>query len=283
MEQDLGAKSPSRLGGPPRTRSVRRGRFRRRSALLWAAAAVVALLLSACGIRQEIRFNADGSGTARIIVRIPYVCPASECGQEAKRLLGGEGAFANAAADAERLPFDVRIEPFEGADRTTQTPDTGYTLSFDFASLEDLEQKLAPDPSTGRSQTSALEFSGMTLEANGDGGFTFTAESVVPTSVVPTGPGTPAVSLDIVLPGAEGKHNAGFVKGAQGGTRFKWTINEPGQPLQASTCSGDSCPGRSTPIMVVVAVAVLAAVVVAFVLRRRARDERSRRGPRHVA
>jgi len=267
MEQDLGAESPSRLGGPPRTRLAPQGRLRRRSAPLWAGAAMVALLLSACQIRQEIRFNADGSGTARVTVEIDKNCRplgTVDCDEKAQRLLGGEGPVAQAKADTESLPFDVRVEPFESP------TETGYTLSFDFASLEDLEQKLAPDPSTGRSQTSALEFSRMTLEANGDGGFTFTAET--------EGSVLGGVPFAIVLPGAEGKHNADVAAGAEGGTRFQWHIGgyvagESTKQLQASTCSRDSCPGSSTPILVVVALAVMVAAVVAF-LRMRKRGGR---------
>ncbi len=76
------------------------------------------------------------------------------------------------------------------------------------------------------------------------------------------------MSLAIVLPGGEGEHNALFAEGAQGGTRFEWQI-EPGQQLQASTCSRGACPGSPTLILVVVAVAVMVAAVVAFVLMRR--------------
>jgi hypothetical protein len=282
MDEDLGAASPSRVGGPPRTGSAPQDRLRRLSPPLWATAAVITLFLSACGIQQEIRFNADGSGTASIMVTIPKECTPPACPEEAKRLLGGEGPFAQAKANAESLPFDVRVvDPFESS-----SSETGYTLSFDFASVEDLEQKLAPDPTSGRSQTSAIEISGITFEANGDGGFTFTAESVEPTS-----PNLPAVLLDIVLPGGEGEHNAVFARGAQGGTRFGWQISEPplvpGQQLQASTCSRGSCPGSSTlgsSTLIVGgwAVAIMVAVVFAFMLRRRQRDERDRRGPEHA-
>jgi len=120
----------------------------------------------------------------------------------------------------------------------------------------------------------------MTFEANGDGGFMFTAET--------EGSVLGGVPFAIVLPGAEGKHNADVAEGAEGGTRFQWHIGgyvagESTKQLQASTCSRGSCPGSSTSILVVVAVAVMFAAVVAFVLMRRQRDERSRRGHRHVA
>jgi hypothetical protein len=85
------------------------------------------------------------------------------CSARAQRLLRREGPVANAKADAEGLPFDVRIEPFErGFVPPDNQPQTGCTLSFDFASLEDLAQKLA-------TQTSALELSGMMFERNGKG------------------------------------------------------------------------------------------------------------------
>jgi len=246
---------------------------------LWLAIVLLPVFLSACQIRQEIRFNADGSGTASVTVGIDKDCRplgTVDCDEKAQRLLGGEGPVAQAKADAERLPFDVRVEPFESP------TETGYTLSFDFASLEDLERKLAPDPTTGRSQTSPFEFSGMAFQTNGDGGFTFTAESVLSVSY------GAEMWLAIVLPGGEGEHNADVAEGAEGGTRFQWLFhgeeNEQysTKQFQASTCSRGSCPRSSTPILVVVAVAVMAAAVFAFVLRRRQRDERSRRGSGQV-
>lgn len=274
MEHDLGSDSTGGLGAPPRTGLAPPCWLRRRSPPLWAAA-VLALLISACRIEQEIRFNADGSGTASVTVGIEEQCLTGpmECSEKAKRLLGGEGPVAQAKADAESLPFDVRVVPFD------RPGESGYTLSFDFSSLEDLEQKLAPDPATGRSQTSAFDFSGMTFEANGDGGFTFTAGSV------PSRPRTVGGAVfTIVLPGAEGEHNADIAEDTESGTRFQWRhMDVPGQQLQASTCSPGSCPGSSTPILVGLAVAVMAAAVFAFALRRRQRDERGLRGPGHVA
>lgn len=133
------------------------------------AVTVLVPLLSACQLRQEIRFDANGSGTASISVGVDKECLTGpmECSAQAKGLLGGDGPVAQAEAEAAMLPFDVRVEPFESGPPDSPT-ETGYTLSFDFASLEDLEEKLV---STGRSRTSAFEFSAMMFEANGDGGF----------------------------------------------------------------------------------------------------------------
>jgi len=89
------------------------------------------------------------------------------CEPLAQRLLGGEGPVGNAETNAESLPINVRVEPFESG-IPQSAPETGYTLSFDFASLEDLEQKLAPESATGNSQTSAFEIAGMTFAPNGD-------------------------------------------------------------------------------------------------------------------
>jgi len=254
---------------------------------------MLALLLSACQVRQEIRFNADGSGTASLTVGIDKDCRpvgAVGCDLVAQRLLGGEGPVANAEANAESLPFEVRVEPFESGPPES-APETGYTLSFDFASLEDLEQKLAPESSTGNSQTSAFEIVGMAFARNGDGGFTFSAElegATVTTRGVYDGGASyyhyddlQEMSFAIVLPGGEGEHNADVSERIDGGTRFQWnfeTGTDPPRQLQASTCSQDACR-RWTPIPLVLAGAIMAAVVFAFVLRRRGRDERSRQGP----
>jgi len=89
------------------------------------------------------------------------------CESLAQRLLSGEGPVANAETNAESLPINVRVEPFESG-IPQSAPETGYTPSFDFASLEDLEQKLAPESATGNSQTSAFEIAGMTFAPNGD-------------------------------------------------------------------------------------------------------------------
>ena len=253
-----------------------RDRLRRLSPPLWAAVTVLALFLSACQIRQEIRFNPDGSGTASVTVGISKTCwpPGAEirCSERAERLLAGEGPVANAEKKAERLPFDVRIEPFEG----NYGNETGYTLSFDFASPEDLQQKLATDPTTGRSQTSALVFSGMTFEPNGDGGFTFTAEvspvaGLVPGSYSPDAPDS--IPLAVVLPGmGVGEHNADVAEDAEGGTRFRWNFEPteewPAQ-LTASTCSRGAC--GSSPLIPAAVAAGLVVVVLALgaLLRRR--------------
>lgn len=248
------------------------------------AAAVVALLLSACQIRQEIRFNVDGSGTATLTVGIDQSCqPPSSCPKRFERLLSGEGPVANAQADAEGLPFDIVIEPFASGPPDSPVDETGYTLSFDFTSLEDLEQKLSPDPSTGRSQTSAFPISGVTFEVNEDKGFTFTARVSVPGG----GPRTSAdhLSFAVVLPGREGEHNATEADDAGGATRFQWNY-EAGQDtttmLKASTCSSggsqegkDACGGSSL-IPVGLVVTLVAAAVFAFALRRRQKDERGR-------
>jgi hypothetical protein len=252
---------------------------------------MLALLLSACQVRQEIRFNADGSGTASLTVGIDKDCQplgGVGCDPVAQRLLGGEGPVANAETNAESLPFDVRVEPFEsGPDG--RGPETGYTLSFDFASLEDLEQKLAPESATGNSQTSAFEIVGLAFARNGDGGFTFTAE-LEGATVTTRYDGRAEyyhyddlqeMSFAIVLPGGEGEHNADVSESVDGRTRFQWNFENPGtdppRQLQASTCSKGACR-RWTPIPLVLAGPVMAAVVFAFVLRRRGRDERSRLG-----
>jgi len=239
---------------------------------------VLALLLSACQIRQAVRFNRDGSGTASVTVGISKTCtPGSSCSERAERLLGGEGPVANAEADAKSLPFDVRIEPFEG----NYGNETGYTLSLDFASLEDLQQKLATDPATGRSQTSALEFSRMAFEPNGEGGFTFTAEvspvaGLVPGSYSPDAPDS--IPFAVVLPGmGAGEHNADAVEDAEGSTRFQWNLQPtedwPVQ-LKASTCPSGAC-GSSLRIPAAVAAGVVLVALVAVVAMRRRRAETS--------
>lgn len=247
--------------------------------LAWPAL-VLALLLSACQIRQEIRFNRDGSGTASVTVGIDKNCQPlgtnQACSDRLERLLGGEGPVANAQALAESLPFDVRIEPFESGPPES-APEIGYTLSFDFASLEDLEQKMRPDPTTGESQTDAFDIRGVTFEANGAGGFAFTAEVSVPEG----GPSSSAdkVSFAVVVPGEEGEHNADVAEEDEGSTRFQWNF-EAGEEwttqLQASTCSRGACPGSSAMILIVVVGVVVIAGVVAFILMRR------RNGRKHL-
>jgi len=221
------------LRDPPRTGSALRDRLRRLSPPLWPAVALLALLLSACQVRQEIRFNADGSGTASITVGIDKDCQplgGVGCDQLARRLLGGEGPVANAETNAESLPFDVRVEPFESGPPES-APETGYTLSFDFTSLEDLEQKLAPESATGNSQTSAFEIVGMAFARNVDGGFTFTAELEGATVTTRYDGGTSyyhyddlqEMSFAIVLPGGDGEHNADVSESVDGGTRSSGT------------------------------------------------------------
>jgi hypothetical protein len=70
--------------GRPRTGSVPRQRLRRPSLLCWPIVVVLALLLSACQLRQETRFNPDGSGTATATVGIDKTCesPDEECAPE---------------------------------------------------------------------------------------------------------------------------------------------------------------------------------------------------------
>jgi len=243
---------------------------------------MLALLLSACQIRQEIRFNADGSGTASVTVGIDRDCQPlgtnQACSDRLERLLGGEGPVANAQALAESLPFDVRIEPFESGPPESAVPEIGYIQAFDFASLEDLEQKMRPDPTTGESQTDAFDIRGMTFEPNGAGGFAFTAKISVPEG----GPSTSwdKVSFAVVIPGEEGEHNADVAEEDESTTRFQWNF-EAGEEwttqLQASTCSRGACPGSSSLILVVVAV-VVAGVVALVVMRREGRREAHSRG-----
>jgi len=299
---------PSSKAGQLRTGLAASDRLHRVTRRLWPAVAVLPLLLSACEIRQEIRFNPDGSGTASVTVGIDKTCqlPDSVCSERAQRLVGGEGPVANAKADAENLPFRVRIEPFErGFVPPDNQPLSGYTLSFDFAGLEDLEQKVAPGPAT---QTSALDFRGMTLEPNGQGGFTFTAE-VSPAAHLAWGSpemqGGPDLQLAVVLPGAgKGEHSADIAGDVEGGIRFQWNFEAiegggeewPAQ-LQASTCSRGACPGTSPligappsrlRILVVAAIAVAVAAVVLFVLmlrksgRRPASEFETTRVPMHT-
>ncbi len=268
---------PSTISGPPRKGSARRDRLRRLFTSPWPVVAVLALLLSSCQIRQEIRFNADGSGTAIATVGIDKNCPPlgteKGCSEPAQRLLGGKGPVAHAEASAKSLPFHVRIEPFETGPAFSGPAETGYSLSFDFASIEDLKRKLAPEPPTGQPQTSPFEFSGMTFEANREGGFTFTTKLTY-TAEASAWAGSGGQqggpkSFAVVLPGAEGENNADVVQRVQGGTRFQWY--SPGQ-LQASTCSRSPCGGLppiSPPILIGATIAAAVAAVGAFVLVRR--------------
>lgn len=240
---------------------------------------VFVVLLSSCQLRQEIRFNANGSGTASISVGVDEECLTGpvECSAQAKGLLGGDGPVAQAEAEAAMLPFDVRVEPFESGPPDSPT-ETGYTLSFDFASLEDLEEKLV---STGRSRTSAFEFSAMTFAANGDGGFTFTSQTRVS---APHGAENAITSFAVVLLGEEGEHNADAPEPVEGGTRFRWTFEgeelSSTDRLQASTCSGNACrnstmiPEGNGTLVTGVVVGVVVVVAVAFVLMHKRGGER---------
>jgi len=225
QKTDLGTcgNPSSRLGYPPRTGSAPRDRLRRLSPPLWPAVAMLALLLSACQVRQEIRFNRDGSGTASVTVGIDRDCQPlgtnQACSDRLERLLGGEGPVVNAQALAESLSFDVRIEPFESGPPESAVPEIGYIQAFDFASLEDLEQKMRPDPTTGESQTDAFDIRGMTFEPNSAGGFAFTAKISVPEG----GPSTSSdkVAFAVVIPGEEGEHNADVAEEDESTTRFQ--------------------------------------------------------------
>lgn len=269
--------------------------YRPRGLSLWVGGALLALLLSACGIRQQIRLNRDGSGGASITVAIDKDCRplgTLDCSERAQALLSGEGPVAHAEADAETLPFDVRIEPFEVSDPR----ETGYTLSFDFANLEDLDAKLAPDPTTGRSQTSAFEIHDTTFEPNDTGGFTFMADVSPMAYLVPPSPDQPGLSLAVVLPGIEadernasvedaqpGVRNAGVVEDARGGVRFVWNF-DPGDPdqkwpvrIRASTCSEEACSSPSRVPFTLAAGLMVAALTVVVLATAAAFRWRSRR------
>lgn len=187
---------------------------------------VLALLLTACGLRQEITFNADGSGTASGSFAIDEDCasPRRKCSPWAEWLLKGEGPVVNATAAAASLPFPVRIGTLEDA----EDGQIGYTLSFDFESVEDLERKLVPEADTpvesathqGRtvSQTSPFTFDSITL-AREEGRIVFSALA----HLSPCGIGVdPASSFAVVLPGSPGENDADIVREVSGGTRFVW-------------------------------------------------------------
>lgn len=247
---------------PPRERP------RSVSRLAWPVIVVLALLLSACELRQEFSFNPDGSGTATGTFAIDKRCvlPGKKCGDEAERLLKGEGPVANARADAESLPFDVRIEPYESPDGK----ETGYTLSFDFASVADLERKLAVDPATDASQTTPFRFGDITMKEDPDG-FVFETVMDLRTHIE----GLDAVSFAVVLPGAVRDDNADLVQDDPEGTRFQWDVTtEKAMNLRAST-NWEPASAIWPAVAVAIAVGVAVLGVVAIVVMRRRRRGRS--------
>lgn len=245
----------------------RQSLIRRRRPQGWPAVAVLALLLSACQLRQEIRFEPDGSGTAIATVGIDEDCPPigqrPKCSPRAQQILGGAGPVANAEAGAESLPFPVRIGAFEKPS-DGDVGETGFTLSFDFASVPDLERKLAPDRSAGATQTSPFAFDGIMFGKNGEQGYSFA------TSLSPEAPTPLVFTFAVVLPGEERESNATDVRRVQGGTRFEWNLRDLRRPwqLHASTCSRDFC-GPPLPIPVLVLIPIALAVSVGALARRR--------------
>jgi hypothetical protein len=221
--------------------------------------AVLALLLAACELRQEFRFNPDGSGTASATFAIDKKCalPKEHCGEQAERLLKGKGPAANAEVDAESLPFDVRIAPYESPNGT----ETGYTLSFDFASVADLERKLLVDPGS-TSQTTPFGFVDFRMERDPDG-FVFSTK-IYP---LPEIAGLDTVSFAVVIPGEMRDDNANLTKAVAGGTRFWWDVTtEEMVGLRAST---NWEPASAIWPAIAVAVAVMLIVVAVVAMRRR--------------
>jgi len=240
----------------------------------WAPIALLAVLLSACRLGQEIRFNADGSGSATGTFLIGEDCLDKEktCSPWERRLLRGEGPVANATADADSLPFDVRIGPLPVAD----AEHVGYTLSFDFASAEDLRDKLAPHGdfpahvSTHRrdpSLTSPFTFYAMALDREGRR-LTFSAS----TALTPCEVGVDDASFAIVLPGERiGPTTADVVERVDGGTRFKWNMagSEEREWIQASTVPEESA--ATWPPFAIAGGAAALGVAIAGVVLARAR------------
>jgi hypothetical protein len=258
---------------------------RRRSgfARLWAAV-VVTVILSSCAVRQEIRFNPDGSGTVSSSVTIDRSCrPYGNlpCWARAGQLLGGQGPAAQARLETADLPFHVRIVPIE----SDPLEDSGYTLSFGFESVDDLEKKLIP------AETAPFRITDATFERNAAGGFTFAARVTLlgykEMQYDRSQPGN--TSFAVVLPGRAVSSNAGFVESTDGGTRFQWNWAHasganhglPPQPLQASTCLAGQCPLRLGTIFAAGATAAVA-VIVGVLLVRRSRKKRAARAGSYV-
>src|SRR5688572_30519091 len=122
----------------------------KRRALL-VALAVVAMAMSGCKIRQTVVFNDDGSGTFSYLVGIE---------KDVLDDLGVDDPYERVRQQVEEGDFPVELERFEDGELT------GFRLSFEFESVEDLKDKLnVGETASDNGQQTIQE---LTVTQNGD-------------------------------------------------------------------------------------------------------------------
>lgn len=182
------------------------------------------LLLAGCEIRADLVIAEDGSGTFvySIAIENEYL---EMFGQ------GGRDLLDEMEAKAQTTPFPVTTSRFETEDMR------GVEISYDFDSIEDLEEKMA----SGEGSEGALITEARIT--NTEAGWTFEALGGQETGSgdIPLDPAELAeimdIRLSVTLPGPSPAGNADRTQVVGDSARFTWNI-PPGKSnlaLEAST------------------------------------------------
>ena len=205
-----------------------------RSRVFLVALGIVAIVLSGCEVRQGIEFNEDGSGTFTYLVGLD---------KDILDDLGVGSPYERVKEQVEERDFPVELEPYETSDLS------GFRLSFEFESVDDLKEKL----SVGEDQEGQQTIQELDLEM-GDGGWELTGAVGAPG--LGSGEGMPIdvseleerldMQFSISMPGALGDSNADTVTEDEekGTTTFVWilTPGRSGEVIEASTALPSAFP-----------------------------------------
>jgi hypothetical protein len=227
--------------------------------VLLVALAIVAIAMPGCKIRQTVAFNDDGSGTFTYLVGIE---------KDVLDDLGVDDPYERVRQQVEERDFPVELERYETADLT------GFRLSFEFESVEDLKDKLnvGENPS-GNGQQTIQEIA---LEMGNDG---WDLSGAVGAPSLDSGEDLPIdvseleerldMEFSITMPGEPGDSNADDVQPEEDSTTFVWAL-APGQ--SGSEIAAATKLPESFPVLLVVGAglaALMIAVVIWVLIRRR--------------
>ncbi|MEA2516800.1 MAG: hypothetical protein QOG16_638 [Actinomycetota bacterium] len=233
----------------------------KRSAL-FVALAIAALVLSGCKIEQGIAFNEDGSGSFTYLVGIDKGILAD---------LGVESPYEGVKQQVEEKGFPVELERYE-------TPDlSGFRLSFEFTTVDDLVEKLKGEEGQAGQQT----IQELDLE-QGDDGWKLTGAVGAPNlgagAEMPIDVSELEDRLDmefsVSMPGAPRDTNADSVREEEDATTFVWTLTpgQSGREISATTELPGSFP---TALVAGAGLGSLVIAAVIWLLVRRKRQDAS--------